>query len=326
MNMPTLIKASFYKQVIWPLLKVTILLLLIAFIYLKLQDRRDVAETTLAYIRSILYNNLGMIVLVVGLMPLNWGLEAVKWKVLVKPLADMSFISAVKGVLTGLSLSFVTPHGLGDYFGRVMQANNPQRGRYIGAIMLGRFCQMIPTLLFGTLGLYYISSTIFLIYIACAVIVGIILLLVFIAVRNRSGLMDKMRLSGKLKSKINYYFGVISMYSTAEMLRIVSLSIFRYAVFAVQFGIILALFLPEISLQLNIAGVTWIFLSKSILPTFNFLSDLGVREFSAIYFYEKYPVDLMAVVSASLTLWLVNILVPTIAGAPLTLKMRLKAR
>ncbi|MBL6448328.1 flippase-like domain-containing protein [Fulvivirga sp. 29W222] len=320
--MPDLIKTSFYKRALWPILKAVILILLISFIYLKLQGSRDSAETTRRYIQTILHNNVEWLVVVMGLMFVNWGIEAVKWMVLVKPLAKMSFLSAIKGVLTGLSLSFMTPHGLGDYFGRVMQAGNPNRGRYIGAIMLGRFCQMVPTALFGTLGLYYISATAMWVYVFLALVAGGTILLIYHnGYRLIEGVMPE-----KFKNKLIYYFGIINMYSFVEVVKVLLLSIFRYFVFALQFGVILALFLPGIGLDLNIAGVTWIFLSKSILPTFNFLSDLGVREFSAIYFYEKYQVDLMAVVSASLTLWLINILVPTIIGAPLTLKMRLKAK
>lgn len=56
----------------------------------------------------------------------------------------------------------------------------------------------------------------------------------------------------------------------------------------------------------------------------NFLSDLGIREFSAIYFFDHFGVDLVAVINASLTLWIINILLPTIIGAPLTLKMKLR--
>ncbi|UII30199.1 flippase-like domain-containing protein [Fulvivirga ulvae] len=297
---------------------------LITFIYLKLQDRKDVAETTWNYIQVVLYNNPGLLALVLILMPLNWGLEAVKWRTLVRPLSGMSFMNAVKGVLTGLSLSFITPHGLGDYFGRVMQVNNPQRGRYIGAIMLGRFCQMVPTLLFGSVGLYYISVTALWIYVSSAVVLGGALLITYLVIRGR--MISGIAPSEKLRVRINYYFGIIGMYSAREITAILLVSVLRYIVFAFQFGVILVLFLPEVSLHLNMAGVTWIFLSKSILPTFNFLSDLGVREFSAIYFFEKYHVDIVGVISASLTLWLINVLVPTITGAPLTLKMRLKTR
>lgn len=325
MNMPDLIKASYYKRAIWATTKLVILLGLMVFIYLKLQDRRDVSETTLKYIETTIQSNSGLLILVLALMPLNWGLEAMKWRTLVKPIATMSFLNAIKGVLTGLSLSFMTPHGLGDYFGRVMQANSPQRGRYIGAILLGRLCQMIPTLLFGSLGLYYVSSNAGLFYVISAAIFCAVIFTIY-SIRRGDVLISKITLPEKLRSKVNYYFGIIGSYPAVAILKVLMFSILRYLVFAVQFGIILFLFLPEIDIHLNAAGVTWIFLSKSVLPTFNFLSDIGVREFSAIYFYDKYNVDLVAVVSASLTLWLINILVPTIVGAPLTLKMKLRAR
>ena len=50
----------------------------------------------------------------------NWGLEARKWQVLVKPVQDMNFLRAYKSVLSGLTLSLNTPNRMGEYGGRIL--------------------------------------------------------------------------------------------------------------------------------------------------------------------------------------------------------------
>lgn len=318
--MPLLIKASSYIQPLWTATKFLLLILLVGFIYIKLQEQGNILNLTINNLSHLFETNYPALMLIIVMMPLNWFLEAVKWKILVRPLGKTSFFKAFQGVLTGLSLSFMTPHGVGDYVGRIMQDSNPERGRYIGPIMLGRVCQMLPTLLFGSIGIFFITRHFFTIYLAFLLIfpMGLALLRVPMI---RKGISSFTGL--KIKKKLAYYFGIISSYAPATVIQIITLSMCRYLIFALQFIILLYLFIPGMDLIVNGAGVTWIFLSKSILPTFNFLSDLGVREFSAIYFFDHFNVDLIAVVNASLTLWLINILVPTVIGAPLTLKLKL---
>ena len=86
--------------------------------------------------------------------------------------------------------------------------------------------------------------------------------------------------------------------------------------------IVLFIFLPEVSVFLSFSGGTYIFLAKSVLPTINFLSDLGIREYAAVTFFEKFNVPLVPTLSASLTLWILNILIPTLGGIPWMLSLK----
>ncbi|MEO9004181.1 MAG: hypothetical protein ABI288_05570, partial [Ginsengibacter sp.] len=58
--------------------------------------------------------------LVILLAFFNWGFEARKWQVLLKPLQKMSFFRAYKSVLSGLALSLNTPNRMGEYGGRIL--------------------------------------------------------------------------------------------------------------------------------------------------------------------------------------------------------------
>ena len=44
------------------------------------------------------------------LIPVNWGLEALKWKTAIKSTYPISFINAFKAVLSGISISVTMPN------------------------------------------------------------------------------------------------------------------------------------------------------------------------------------------------------------------------
>ena len=57
---------------------------------------------------------------VIFLVFINWGFEARKWQLLVKPIQRMDFLTAYKSVLSGVTLSINTPNRIGEYGGRIL--------------------------------------------------------------------------------------------------------------------------------------------------------------------------------------------------------------
>ncbi len=47
-------------------------------------------------------------------MLINWGVEALKWKLVVQKAAEVSFIQAYKAVLVGNTYGIFTPNRVGD--------------------------------------------------------------------------------------------------------------------------------------------------------------------------------------------------------------------
>jgi len=297
-------KEKWVKQFVW-LAKVVTLFGVIIFIFLKIKDQPEIASKLLPEIWEVAKNNPAVLIFVTLLMPLNWLLEALKWKYLTEPIQAIKLTEALKGVLSGLSIAFITPHGIGDYIGRIAMIRSDSRTKLVGALFLGRTMQLLATLLFGMVGVYFLLGFYSLMIIFGLFFTGFLTLLFLTRL--------KVKLKFKWLDTFIYYFDIISAYNFIFLLKIFLLSSLRYFVFASQFIIILSLFLTTSLLQ-NIGGATWILLAKSVLPTFNFLSDLGIREVSAIYFYEKIDVEILPVISASLLVWIINILVPTLVG------------
>ena len=65
--------------------------------------------------------------LIIILVFANWGLEARKWQVILKKLERISFFTAFKAVLSGLTLSLNTPNRIGEYGGRILYVKDGNR-------------------------------------------------------------------------------------------------------------------------------------------------------------------------------------------------------
>lgn len=297
--------------------KLLVLCAMLVFIVVKLKDQQSIERFDLGVIKKQCAENWYLLALLMLLMPLNWLLEALKWQKLAKPITRLSTLEALKGVLSGLSMAFITPHGIGDYFGRILLLQNKDRTQLIGSILLGRLMQMLATLLFGGAGIFLLFgaeiTSLYYVLVACLVIS----LLVLKGIRLGSDI--------KWIRKLKYYLGLISEYSVKTLSTVLLIALFRYVVFCLQFVLALSVF-SDISSILKFAGTTWIFLAKSVLPSFNFLSDLGVREFSAVYFFDQFGAPLMPVLVASFLVWLVNILLPTIIGSPLVFRYKINVK
>ncbi len=302
------------QHTLFAALKWFVLLGSFTFIYFKLSDNPNITEVFIVRLELLwLSTPWYLLVLPVALMPFNWLVEAWKWKLLAAKVEHISFAKALVSVMAGLGLAFVTPHALGDYAGRVLYSNSDARGRLLGPILLGRLLQMFATLLFGIWGLMYffvggvsvstlITGLISFVLMAALVITLLQMLILAFDLRTPFG------------RWINKYFGILTEYSWQEITKIQLLAMLRYMIFALQFYILFKIINVGLSPAITIAGITWTLLLKSILPTFNFLSDLGVREAAALIFFEGYTLISSHIVLASFLLWLINLLLPAIIG------------
>ncbi|WMN06684.1 lysylphosphatidylglycerol synthase domain-containing protein [Marivirga arenosa] len=288
------------------LVKIAVSIVVIVFLYERISN--DFQGFISAF--NIYTQNIFIILLVSILMPINWLMEVLKWKYSLKPITKISISEASVGVFSGIALGFITPHAIGDYFAKVFSISHENRKSALGLILISRMLQMLPTLLFGLIAVYFISdfslsefdfsysSSFALSSIIGFVIFGFFLLLYFN--RNHPRVKDYLWPIKKLGLKL---FVLLS-----------ALSIVRYLIFSLQFLILLSVLELQINLFHQFMGIAFMFLIKSILPTFNFLNDLGIREVSIAFFFEKLEVSVAPIIAAGLILWLINIAVPAAIG------------
>ena len=98
-----------------------------------------------------------LIIITLFLVPVNWGLEALKWKISLTGIyPKYSYIQAFKGVVTGIATGIFTPNRVGDYAGRLMYLAPGKRWEAGVILMVDRLCQLVITLWVGIYGLAYI--------------------------------------------------------------------------------------------------------------------------------------------------------------------------
>jgi uncharacterized membrane protein YbhN (UPF0104 family) len=287
------------------------------FLYEKISE--DKAGFASAF--QLFSDNLFILILVIFLMPINWLMEVLKWKISVQPITQISFSNATVGVLAGIALGFVTPHAVGDYFAKVFSLNHQNRKKALGLILISRMMQMLPTIIFGLVSFYIFSNrniakldlplSISYPILSFLGLVLLILLVILFLKRNHPKIQDYVIPVQNMGLKI------ISL--------LAGLSMLRYLIFSAQFLLLLSVLGLKINIFLQFMGVAFMFLAKSILPTFNFLSDLGIREFSVGLFFESMNVEVAPIIASGLILWLINIAFPAFIGLFFIPKLKLKS-
>ncbi len=315
---------------LFPLAKGLVLLFTLYFLYTSLTGEQVGAEAWLTHLEQALGPGERWLVLVaVVLIPVNWGLETWKWRSLASKLEPIPFWRAYRAVMTGLCLGFITPNRVGDYAGRILELQTDRRTDAIGAVFLGRISQMLVTLGAGSLSLFYLSAGF-----AGKAGPGGLLLAGILTAALAGALLGGLLYSRYLPRLFDWliplrplkkYLQILETYSPAEIGLVLLLSFLRYGVFTGQFGLLLSVFGVELSLAEAGAGIAGTYLLKSLLPSFNALGDLGLREVSALYFFSFFGQQHLPVITASLSVWLLNIALPTILGLFFVLRLPVRS-
>ncbi|GAA4364930.1 hypothetical protein GCM10023185_34850 [Hymenobacter saemangeumensis] len=252
-----------------------------------------------------------------ALVPLNWGLEAWKWYRLARHLEPVTFGRSLRAVLVGLTLGFATPNRVGDYAARIIELKS-RRVHALGAVFLGRYCQLVVTVLAGVAGVLYFLLRFYLKgypaaglgVLATALVVC---LLVLVPLYRSRLLLSALGIWRPLR-RFRPALAVMPTYPAQALHAVLAISGLRYGVFCAQFMLLLLAYGVKAPLGGGLAAVAGTFLMKSLVPSLNALADVGVRELSATHLFSLLGQPVLPVLSASLSLWVLNIALPSAAG------------
>ncbi len=246
----------------------------------------------------------------VGLMSLNWILEAWKWKTLLQEIEPISGVQAIKAVLSGLALGMLLPAGTGDVAGRIIYLQKKTEG--IGAGVLSGIIQTVITLSFGYGSLLFMAQKFNLsntleIYLLFGIPIIALVSIILWSNLSKTILKQNQRWQQVL-------LAILSL-SKKQWFRLIGIGMIRHFVFILQFALLFYWADVQLPFSDTLAVINSIFLAKTIIPALNFVSDLGIRELSAIYFMRHYEVDINQVITATFSLWLINIAIPVLIGS-----------
>lgn len=243
------------------------------------------------------------------LVPLNYGLEYQKWKVSLRTQQlEHPSSRAVQSFFAGLITGLLTPNMQGNFLGRIYYFDRKKRIPLIFLTLIGNMAALLVTLLFGIVG-YLIfqpfipfeasSTTIFLI--------GIIIVssLIFYYTFDKSKW-------GKRKWKGFKRIHLLLTKFPNYRHQMLAWSSLRYITFTIQFALLLTACGFTFNLQL-LAAVAVIYLLTTLIPS-AFLGKLGVRESVSLTVLGGIYNNGSAILTASLLIWIINILVPALVG------------
>lgn len=262
---------------------------------------------------------------VVAMMIVNWGIEARKWQLLLRPLERMSLGKSFKAILAGLALALNTPNRIGEYGGRILYVQEGHRIQAVSLTIAGSFSQLIVTLVCGCFGLIFLlnipetatdlikmQSYFFWIKIILYIVVGITLmsLLLYFRLGWLFRLVEKI----PFLSKTVKHLLVMNELNNNILFRVLALSFLRYIVFAVQYILMLKLMQVDIGWWQAFWLISVLFLIMAIIPTIA-LADLGIRGKASLELFGLFSVNKFGIIAASAGMWCVNLVFPALIGS-----------
>jgi len=298
------------------IIKLGILLFAVVIIVYKLNNKAhliDFGNLIAGLPTSRVYLILALVFL---LMLVNWILEAFKWKFLVESIQPISIWGAIESVFCGLTLAVFTPNRIGEYGGRVFFL--APRKRVFGAIAMGvgAIGQMVVTNVLGSVAILWfiekhvqVSVPTYSGILIFAIIYCLFFLLLFFNIRLLLNILVRIAFLQKLKK----FFKVLACYRKKKLFRVFIYSVLRFIVFTSQYCLIITLLIPEIDFFSMIMMVWILFFVQSALPSLD-LFDVGVRALTATYFFSFITENEVAIIAATASIWLVNLIIPAILG------------
>lgn len=273
-------------------------------------------KIALKSLKENLIDGRGWFMMVLILTVINWSLETVKWRLLVNRLDQISFFRAFLGILLGISFSLFTPNRLGEYGGRVLVLKH-HRIAAIVSTLIGSYSQIVANMSIGGFALIiflwkYMHLHIY--YIIAISSVYIILAgFLFVSYFNID-IVSVLFKKYSVFKKISEYVEVVKQYSANDLKRLLILSVFRYGIYCMQFFLLLKVFKTGLKWIDGVVLIPNVFFVQGILPTMA-IFDVSLRGQVAVQFISDFAQgEMFQVVAASLVLWFINLIVPSLIG------------
>ncbi len=268
------------------------------------------------------------LVIAVLLIPVNWGLEALKWKISVYHIHPIRFLHAFKAVLSGVSFSITLPNRVGEYAGRIMYMPEGNRLKTISVTVVGSMAQLLITLIAGIIGLILLKSHLlgrfeglriwyqFALY--GLVVAGLITSILYF---NVSVIVKIFRRWIK-EERFIYLVEALRLFNGAMLLQLLLISSARYMIFITQYILLFYLFEVNVDAATLMTVMSVVFLAMAMIPSIA-LVEVGLRNEISIQLVGIFSANLLGISFTSVTVWFMNLILPAIIGSILILNLRI---
>jgi hypothetical protein len=311
-----------------PWLKLVLFAALAAALVHQVIHRQDWAEAWTAMRQSGAEARWPLLLLVLALVPFNWGLEAEKWRRLISPLERIGFRRALRATLSGVTLGLFTPNRIGEYGGRVWYLSPGRRMAAVPLSLMGSWAQILVTGMLGALSgilFYYRFARIqqwpflgkpvpWLMAIAVLSLVALVAYLLFPLWIGKVGHWSWWK---RLPRTLRPPLRLLESLHPALLGQAFGLSAARYLVFAAQYLILLRVFNLALGWGQGFVALGTLFLMQSLLPSLSAFEWLKRGNLALFVFGVFIPDSAHAewsILAASTGLWAINLVLPALLG------------
>jgi uncharacterized membrane protein YbhN (UPF0104 family) len=293
--------------------------LLCWLLYRSIANTPDLGASWEHFIQSLSTQKWPAMVLAIALVAANWTLETAKWRTLLSAQHSISFIRAFTAVLAGISFSIVTPQRIGEYGGRLLLLPPEARWAGLRAKVVGNIAQVIiltgvgmpAALLLGVWAGLLNAPVAWALMVACVLLMGTVLYAYF-SPKWIVNLLSAIRWPEWLKNRMTP-FKALFEFPRQQLRQALTLALLRYLVYSTQYLLLLSVFDIEVSSLEGFVGIAAIFFGQTVLPL-TALAGLAVRGNLAIWVWGLFGADAINSLSASLFLWILNLVLPALFG------------
>lgn len=301
------------KKILSILIKLLIGIGSFLLIYIRLSA--DFTPDKLALLYSSAFSGIGILCFIVclALIPVNWGIEAYKWKLITAPIQWVSYKTATKSVYSGVCLGNLAPGRATEFLAKIIFFKIENRPKITVLHFVGGMFQLSITIIAGFIALLaelknFDSDSSWMTYVTTGI--GILLLsALFLSIYKINTILNFISKKVSKQSKVedfNYKF------SAKALIKLFGFSAIRYAVFFLQFFLLIYIFDRHINLSI-LPGIALYFLITTTLPMISVL-EAAIRAAIALVVFKDSGISNSALALSSVLIWLVNIIIPSIFG------------
>ncbi|MBK8670314.1 MAG: flippase-like domain-containing protein [Saprospiraceae bacterium] len=299
--------------------KMLVLGLILFLIYYQLTSGDGINAILNVWTSSKKDINLIFLFFCILLMPVNWWLESIKWRLLMSPHDTLSRIQSIKTILAGITLGIVTPARLGEYGGRLLTSDPLKKTQVISATLLGSIAQNLCNVLAGLAFSYYFLKSVFSVtygstftFMLLIIVQIIIFTLVYYNLPEVAHYIEK-KIGVKYTGRYSARLKSLDLYKSPLLHKVLFISLLRYITYFSQYVLMLKFLGIHADILDVTANITGIYLIQTGIPLPAFLSVFARGEL-AVLVWAGIGVDQITALAATFGLWFINLILPSLAG------------
>ncbi|MCB0692344.1 MAG: flippase-like domain-containing protein [Saprospiraceae bacterium] len=297
---------------------------LLGLLIWQISSQEDLLKTWSEFKSMDFTKNIFYLILALLLMPINWGIEIIKWKNLVSTIDKITGRQSTYAVLTGISMGIVTPARIGEYIGRLSVLTPEKRPPGVVLMFINSLAQNIINIFFGIFGILYFLDDYYQFddvklnqYFVAVCLLSILLISLYFNIRKVVAVTQKLPLPLFLQRWFKK-LDLIQNVSNKSLVETGIYSLVRYFVYFLQYCMILKFFNLDLGISQMMAGIATIFMVQSGIPLPP-LSAILARGEIALMVWGMYNLSVSGILAATFTLWVINLIIPALFGIAIIL-------